>query len=71
MRNFAYQELAYAIVVASAYGLLIGILYNLSPDVFIFIVWGGMVLLHLAGILLIVRLEERQPKLENSRTSDE
>lgn len=61
LRTFAYQELAYAIVVASAYGLLIGLLYNPAPDAFIFIVWGALVVLHLAGILFIVRLEERKP----------
>lgn len=71
MRKFAYQELAYAIVVASAYGLLIGLLYNPAPDAFIFIIWGALIALHLAGILLIVRLEERQQKLQNSKTSEE
>ncbi|MFW9779002.1 MAG: hypothetical protein ACFFE8_09135 [Candidatus Heimdallarchaeota archaeon] len=71
MRLFAFQELAYAIVVASAYGLLIGILYNPAPDVFIFIVWGGMVLLHLLGIILIVRLEERQQKSNDTQTGNE
>ena len=63
MRKFAFQELAYAIVVATSYGLLMGILFNQSSDFFIFLIWALLICAHLAGILLIVKLEEgRKPK---------
>ncbi len=57
MRKFAFQELAYAIVVASSYGLLLGLLYNTSSDYWIFFVWILVITLHFAGIILIEYLE--------------
>jgi hypothetical protein len=62
MRKFAFQELAYAIVVATSYGLLMGILFNQSSDFFIFLIWALLICAHLAGILLIVKLEEGRKK---------
>ncbi|MFX0050770.1 MAG: hypothetical protein ACFFAJ_12065 [Candidatus Hodarchaeota archaeon] len=62
MRKFAFQELAYAIVVATSYGLLMGILFNQSSDFIIFLIWALLICAHLAGILLIVRLEEGREK---------
>ncbi|MHA1944907.1 MAG: hypothetical protein ACXAC6_00965 [Candidatus Hodarchaeales archaeon] len=60
MRKFAFQELAYAIVVSSSYGLLLGLLYNESSDVWIFLVWIFVICLHFAGIWFIEYLEGRQ-----------
>ncbi|MHA2053796.1 MAG: hypothetical protein ACXAB2_03160 [Candidatus Hodarchaeales archaeon] len=60
MRKFAFQELAYAIVVASSYGLLLGLLYNTSSDFWIFFVWILMIGLHFAGIGLIEYLENNK-----------
>ena len=62
MRKFAFQELMYAIVVASSYGLLLGLMYNTSSDVWIFFVWGLMICLHFAGIIAIERMEEGKEK---------
>jgi len=60
MRKFAFQELAYAIVVSSSYGLLLGLLYNESSDIWIFIIWILVICLHFAGIWFIEHLEGRQ-----------
>jgi hypothetical protein len=60
MRKFAFQELAYAIVVASSYGLLLGLLYNTASDFWIFFVWILMMVGHLAGIVLIEYLENKK-----------
>jgi hypothetical protein len=60
MRKFAFQELAYAIVVSSSYGLLLGLLYNQSSDVWIFLVWIFVICLHFTGIWFIEYLEGRQ-----------
>jgi len=62
MRKFAFQELMYAIVVASSYGLLLGLMYNTSSDVWIFFVWILMLCLHFAGIIAIERMEEGKQK---------
>ena len=62
MRKFGFNELAYAIVVASSYGLLMGLLYNSSSDIFILFIWVGLICLHLAGIVLIERLERNKKK---------
>ncbi|MHA1215118.1 MAG: hypothetical protein ACTSR2_12830 [Candidatus Hodarchaeales archaeon] len=62
MRKFAFQELAYAIVVASSYGLLMGLLYNSSSDIFIFVLWALLICFHLGGIILIERMEESKKK---------
>ncbi len=62
MRKFAFQELAYAIVVSSSYGLLLGLLYNESSDVWIFFLWILVICLHFAGIWFIEHLEGRQTK---------
>jgi hypothetical protein len=69
MRKFAFQELAYAIVVASSYGLLLGLLYNTSSDIWIFFVWILVISMHFAGIWLIEYLEvnkKEKPKKESS-----
>ena len=60
MRKFAFQELAYAIVVSSSYGLLLGLLYNESSDIWIFFIWILVICLHFAGIWFIEHLEGRQ-----------
>lgn len=73
VRKFTFGELAYAIVVAAAYGLIIGIYITgvtaRDPeiiDLIIFslpqyiILWMVMICLHLVGVLLLVRLEEQQ-----------
>lgn len=67
MRRFAFQELAYAIVVAAAYGLIIGIYVTTVIDLVIIealplyiILWALAICMHLAGILLLVKLEEKQ-----------
>ncbi len=65
MRKFAFQELAYAIVVATSYGLLLGLLYNQSSDIFILFIWVLLICAHLAGILLIVKLEENKKSKSN------
>jgi hypothetical protein len=52
----------YAIVVASSYGLLLGLMYNTSSDVWIFFVWILMLCLHFAGIIAIERMEEGKKK---------
>lgn len=83
MRKFAFGELAYAIVVAAAYGLLIGIYLTgaltRDPeiiDLIIFslpqyiILWMVMICLHLAGILLLVRLEEQQKRSKNATSPE-
>ncbi len=60
MRKFAFQELAYAIVVSSSYGLLLGLLYNEFSDIWIFLAWLIVICLHLAGIWFIEHLETRK-----------
>ena len=66
MRKFAFQEIAYAIVVATSYGLFMGILFNGRDDVFIALLWVFLITMHICGILLIVYLEEKsKKKLEN------
>jgi hypothetical protein len=67
VRRFAFQELAYAIVVAAAYGLIIGIYITSVIDLVIIetlplyiILWALAICMHLAGILLLVKLEEKQ-----------
>ncbi|PWI46540.1 hypothetical protein CEE45_16340 [Candidatus Heimdallarchaeota archaeon B3_Heim] len=68
MRKFAFQELMYAIVVASSYGLLLGLLYNDQSDYWIFFVWILVITLHIAGIWLIEYLEtnKREKKKKDS-----
>jgi undecaprenyl pyrophosphate phosphatase UppP len=66
MRKFAFQELMYAIVVASSYGLLLGLLYNTSSDVWIFFLWILMICFHIMGIIAIERMEEGKKKKETS-----
>ncbi len=61
MRKFAFQELAYAIVVSSSYGLLLGLLYNDSTDILIFLIWVLVICLHFGGIWFIEYLEKRKP----------
>ena len=66
MRKFAFQELAYAIVVATSYGLFMGMLFNGRDDVFIALLWVVLISMHLCGILFIVYLEEKvKTKVEN------
>lgn len=60
MRKFAFQELAYAIVVATSYGLFMGMWLTGTEDVIIFLLWAILILLHLGGIWLIVYLEEQK-----------
>ncbi|MFX1284617.1 MAG: hypothetical protein ACFFB5_13235 [Promethearchaeota archaeon] len=67
VRKFAFGELAYAIVVAAAYGLIIGIYITTYIDFFIrlplyIIFWVLFICLHLAGIYLLVKLENHQKK---------
>ena len=57
MRKFAFQELMYAIVVASSYGLVLGLLYNKDSDYWVFFVWILVITLHISGIWLIEYLE--------------
>lgn len=64
MRKFAFQELMYAIVVASSYGLLLGLLYGTSEDVLILFIWALMICLHFAGIIAIEKMEEGKKKKE-------
>ena len=59
MRKFAFQELAYAIVVATSYGLFMGMLFDGKSDVFIALLWILLISMHLSGILLIGYLEEK------------
>ncbi|MFX0013350.1 MAG: hypothetical protein ACFFB2_02210 [Promethearchaeota archaeon] len=83
MRKFAFQELAYAIVVAAAYGLVIGIYITGATardpqiiDLILFslpqyiILWIILICLHLAGIYLLVRLEEQQGKTRRDTSSE-
>ncbi|MFX0123680.1 MAG: hypothetical protein ACFFAE_08565 [Candidatus Hodarchaeota archaeon] len=70
MRKFAFQELAYAIVVAASYGLIIGIYITSVIDLDLLIIeqalplyiilWALAICMHLAGIYLLVKLEEKQ-----------
>ena len=76
MRNFGFQELAYAIVVAAAYGLIIGIYVTTVIDLVIIealplyiILWVLFICMHLAGIYLLVRLEEKQEQKRKSNAS--
>ncbi|MFX1539059.1 MAG: hypothetical protein ACFFDI_33175 [Promethearchaeota archaeon] len=76
MRNFSFQELAYAIVVAAAYGLIIGIYVTTVIDLVIIealplyiILWVLFICMHLAGIYLLVRLEEKQEQKRKSNAS--
>lgn len=76
MRRFAFQELAYAIVVAAAYGLIIGIYVTTVIDLVIIealplyiILWALAICMHLAGILLLVKLEEKQGHTRVSGTT--
>lgn len=68
MRKFAFQELAYAIVVAAAYGLIVGIYITSVTDLVIFrlpqyiFLWVLLICLHIGGIYLLVHLEEQQKK---------
>ncbi len=62
MRKFAFQELAYAIVVATSYGLFMGILFNERNDVFIALLWVFLISMHIFGIMFIVYLEEKSKK---------
>ena len=70
MRNFNFQELAYAIVVAAAYGLIIGIyvtdvyenLVIIEALPLYIILWVLFICMHLAGIFLLVKLEEQEQK---------
>ena len=64
MRKFAFQELMYAIVVASSYGLLLGLIYNTLSDFWIFFVWILMICLHFAGIIAIDKMDEEKKKKE-------
>ncbi|NHJ01714.1 MAG: hypothetical protein EAX86_06195 [Candidatus Heimdallarchaeota archaeon] len=65
MRKFAFQELAYAIVVATSYGALMGMLFNAYSDVIFFLLWVLLICAHLAGIYLIAYLEEKNEKKRN------
>ena len=49
MRKFSFQELAYAIVVASSYGLLMGLIYSTLDDVLMILVWIFLICAHLFG----------------------
>jgi len=62
LRKFAFQELAYAVVVATSYGLFMGMWLTGTEDVIIFFLWAILILLHLGGIWLIVYLEEQKIK---------
>lgn len=75
VRRFAFQELAYAIVVAAAYGLIIGIYITTVIDVVIIetlplyiILWALAICMHLAGIFLLVKLEEKQGHTRTSKS---
>ncbi len=75
MRKFAFQELAYAIVVAAAYGLIIGIYITSVIDFFIrlplyIILWVLFICLHLAGISLLVKLEDKQEKSKETAPTE-
>lgn len=76
MRNFSFQELAYAIVVAAAYGLLIGIYVTSVIHLVIIealplyiILWVLFICMHLAGIYLLVKLEEQEQKRKLNASS--
>jgi cytochrome c-type biogenesis protein CcmH/NrfF len=69
MRKFAFQELAYAIVVAAAYGLIIGI--YIPSNIFIIFLWVLVICAHLAGIYLLVHLEEQQKKSKQTNSTKE
>lgn len=69
MRKFAFQELAYAIVVAAAYGLIIGI--YIQSNIFIIFLWVLVICAHLAGIYLLVHLEEQQTKPKQTVSTKE
>ena len=79
MRHFNFQELAYAIVVAAAYGLIIGIYVTDVTDVFdlviiealpiYIILWVLFICMHLAGIYLLVKLEEQEQKRKSIASS--
>ncbi len=75
MRKFAFQELAYAIVVAAAYGLIIGIYVTTVIDLVIIealplyiILWILFICMHLAGIYVLVKLEEKQEHTREMKT---
>lgn len=75
MRKFAFQELAYAVVIAAAYGLIIGIyitsvtdLFVISLPLYIFL-WVFLIFLHLGGVYLLVYLEEQQKKSKKNVTT--
>lgn len=67
MKKFAFQELAYAVVVATSYGLFMGMWLTGTEDVIIFFLWAILILLHLGGIWLIVYLEEQKIKPRNTK----
>ncbi|MFX0183713.1 MAG: hypothetical protein ACFE95_11575 [Candidatus Hodarchaeota archaeon] len=67
MRKFAFQELAYAIVVATAYGMIIGWFFNEASDFWILFIWVLFFCAHLGGIWLIVHLEERKQEKVDKR----
>ena len=75
MRKFAFQELAYATVVAAAYGLIIGIyvtsvteIFDIRLPLYIFL-WVFLICLHLGGIYLLVHLEKQQKKSKKNVTT--
>ncbi len=69
MRKFAFQELAYAIVVAAAYGLIIGT--YMTSNIFLIFLWILVICAHLAGIYLLVHLEEQQKKSRQTVSTEE
>ncbi len=65
LRKFAFQELAYAIVVATSYGLFMGMWLTGTEDVIIFFLWAILICLHLGGIYLIIYLEEQKAEKQS------
>ncbi|MHA2226673.1 MAG: hypothetical protein ACXAC8_15790 [Candidatus Hodarchaeales archaeon] len=63
MRQYAFQELAYAIVVSTAYGGIMGaFIFGNFSDIYIYILWGLLIVAHLAGIWFLEYLEEQKRK---------
>lgn len=71
MRKFAFQELAYAVVISTSYGLFMGMLWVGRDDVFIALLWLLLISMHLSGILLIVYLEEKSKKKVENKPREE
>lgn len=60
-KRYTFEELAYGIIVAASYGIILGWFFNSSyPDIFIAILWFVIICIHLMGIRLLYWLEQKR-----------